>query len=105
MADPNLPTVAEVIDKLAALGGSAQIAMYLREQRCVGDLGWSRSCPVARYVHRETGESVRIGGVVYLQRLGWDGADVVRSLPEPVGEFIEDFDGGRYPDLIQPAVG
>jgi hypothetical protein len=100
MTDPHLPTVVEVIDKLAAVGSSVQIAMHLRQQQCVGAAGASLSCPVARYVRRETGESVQIGGVVYL-RPGVVGAEVVGFLPDPIRDFIEDFDGGRYPDLIE----
>jgi len=99
MTDPHLPTVVEVLDKLAVLGGSAQIAIHLQEQQCVGETGASLSCPVARYIRRETGESVQVGGVVYL-RPGVVGAEVVGFLPDPIRDFIEDFDGGRYPDLV-----
>lgn len=100
---PALPTVGETINKLAALGSSRQIALYLEEQQCAGHRNLAQSCPLARYVSRETGEVVRVGGLICEYDAAFGVA--LAFLPDGVREFVKDFDHGRYPNLIKGDLG
>lgn len=103
------PTVAEVVDKLAALGSGQQIAQFFEERGIVGSMGWSDTCPVANYIRRETGRWVQAGiftvsspGVFAVEEGAFtlDVKDQV-ALPEPIMDFIVDFDRGKYPRLVK----
>lgn len=96
---PALPTVGETIDKLAALGDSRQIAQYLEAQNCAGDREVAQSCPVARHLSRETGSLVQVGDTICEYTA--EGRFHVAFLPLPVRDFVNDFDGGHYPNLIK----
>ena len=72
-----------------------------------GVTGWREdctSCPVANLIKAEVPETVDLTqedfGVTdeYVRLPGGERVD----LPEPVAEFVRDFDGGRYLDLVDP---
>jgi hypothetical protein len=90
------PTVAEVIDKLQALGSANQIAQFLSGEGITGVRTLLNSCPIANYLKRETGaEKVRVNGfwAENEERLTMyrDGT--------PIPAFIARFDAGLYPEL------
>lgn len=111
----------EAIDKLVAQGSAAQIALYLEEQGVVGDIAKSESCAVARYIQRTTGAthvlagtsgvSIREDGVVgiveeisfWVADGSWDEIPKYVEIPEyaEIGRFVDDFDRGKYPNLIR----
>jgi hypothetical protein len=90
--DPT-PTVAEVLDKLAANGSARQVADHLGDR---GITGWRRiahRCPVSELVRAETGQ------VISLSRKGWDSDSSTGRTPKVVGEFVVAFDDGEFPGL------
>lgn len=87
-----MKTVPEL---LAELGNTPEeIAKKLWSMRMFGYKCDSGRCPVANYLRKETGtDAVEVGG-----HLCWvDG--VQYDLPEPVSEFVINFDGNSYPFL------
>jgi hypothetical protein len=91
------PTPAEVIAKLGELTPD-EIARLFADEDIVGEPGAADECPVARYVHRQTGEPVSVNCGAW----GVDGHHGL--LPESVKAFVTLFDSGRYPHLIEEEV-
>lgn len=111
------PTVPELLEKLAAYGNSAHIALAMQEMGIQGDRREPHSCIVAEYLKtaRPDLEEVSVGvtilwspgepapelmGVV----VGWMDDKVVNSVdrtsvPEVVVDFVKRFDAGEYPAL------
>lgn len=102
------PTLPELLDKLAALGSTAQIADFLRQEQIQGRPLSVRRCPVARYLQRELKQAVWVlpntspdpkydpGGA------GIDnGSSEVTPLPDLINTFANEFDECAYPDLIR----
>ena len=92
MIDPEV-----IFDKLDALGSPDAIASFLAAEGCTGDhQAWT--CPVSRYVTRETGVGVGITLQFWAphtqQYISHD-----RQLPGHVSEFVARFDDGAYPWL------
>jgi hypothetical protein len=95
--DPNV-----VMDKLVGLCSPDAIAEYLLDEGIVGKRGFGDSCPVANYIRRET-------GLVTFVSLGEWGVEPEtihfgtpnREMPYVVGRFVNNFDNGMYPDLIE----
>lgn len=89
-------TPAEVIAKLGELEPDG-IARLLDDEEIVGEVADARECPVARYVHQQTGVLVFVGGSV------WSSVSEAGrgSLPENVRTFVRLFDSERYPHLIE----
>jgi hypothetical protein len=91
-------TPAEIIAKLGQLVPD-EIARLFADENVVGELGKSRECPVARYVRRETGVTVSIDYESW--RHGSEFPSYRKLLPESVEGFIDMFDRGQYPHLIE----
>lgn len=93
-----IPTRAEVLDKLAAEGGPAQIADFLLARGMVGEHETWR-CPVARYVATTALDTIAVSGWVWAD----DTPGLIRGdyhpLPAPVVAFVAAFDRGEFPDL------
>lgn len=97
------PTIPELLDKLATQGNAEQIAAYFEEQEVQGFRRKHASCPVARYLHREgPTRSVRVGRWF----ADWETALQAGhcELPDPVRDFVTNFDNGRYPALEAESV-
>lgn len=103
-------TVREATDKLAALGGADQIALFFEQEGITGFLQEANRCPVALYLERETNAPVivchthieTLRSCVLFQR-PVDG----RWMPQYLGiaQFIKRFDQRQYPALIRPSNG
>lgn len=93
------PTVPELLDKLEALGGPAQIALHFEAEKILAHPCRANTCAVAVYLQRETGLDVSVGALDCVVWRGSDG-DQRYVLPEPIREFILGFDDLEYPDLI-----
>jgi hypothetical protein len=98
--------VPEVIDKLQALGSAAQIADFFAAEGITGQLKEAERCPVANYIARETGCADTLVDHLFVT-YGSDTAKTVNQISwveiggTPVGEFVADFDHGRYPKLTE----
>jgi hypothetical protein len=92
-----IATVTEALDKLAAHGSARKIANFLAAEQCAGHRNAGASCPVARYVTRNTGRTVYVDGESWFG--GFDDADV-HPVPGNVSAFVDRFDKGWYPELI-----
>jgi hypothetical protein len=96
-------TLSEVLLELSKLTPE-EIAQKIREAGVTGIPRRSCHCVVAQYLCQETGKE-RISVctddilVVVDSPTGPRGEECQRT-PEPVGDFILDFDAGLYPDLI-----
>lgn len=78
---------------------SAEVARTLREEGITGPPGKARLCPVAQYLCREfNAHYVCVFLNAYVQQSATSD-DVECRTPEPVYEFIKDFDHGAYPEL------
>lgn len=108
--DSPLPTVVEVLNKLAALGSAPQIADHLIEVDCAGYRGDGGTCPVARYVK---GTADTLHGILHIGPDYWSVDNPLTgesisggNLPIPVSTFIASFDRGGFPGLnARPAPG
>ena len=81
---------------LAALGSTDAIAQHLRETGSRGHREWATGCPIAVYVYGRTGVAV---GVTACRWRIWSDAGDWALMPGVVGEFIREFEHGRWPDL------
>lgn len=114
---PTYPLTTEgVTEALADLdkGGSEDVAIRLTELGITGVQDAECACPLAQYLLRAVpglreaivgGDSVYLTGVVHEDMNGFQQPWDVRfhvSLPDSLGAFVEDFDAGVYPELIEP---
>jgi hypothetical protein len=88
---------AEVIAKLGELT-PAEIAQLFAEEGITGEVADARECPVARYVHQQTGVLVSIGAGHWLPQAA---AGTAEALPENVETFVRLFDSVEWPHLIE----
>jgi hypothetical protein len=93
------------LGKLEACGSSRQIHDYFVEQKIQGRRGRAYACPIAQFVNDAL-------GVADYQVTCADTLVVAIPLravrvptPPAVADFIRDFDGGSYPDLVDPLFG
>jgi len=91
----------DLLDALAALGKTEeQIAASLRARGVTGERRNSRCCPLARYLTAELGRQVVVDG----DSICIDGPSSWQESVWPdrcVADFIEGFDHGDYPDLVE----
>jgi hypothetical protein len=89
------------LDKLATLGTPDAIAWELEAQGIKGKRRRSQFCAIAVYLGNDH------------ERTAWDGVGVCSEsihnggalipVPPTVGEFIDRFDSGQYPNLVRTA--
>lgn len=115
---PTYPLTPEgVTEALGALdkGGSEDVAHRLAELGVTGQLDNDCACPIAAYLLKVLPgvEYVQVGGseafirgevredvgAGYIQP--WD-VTFNADLPDALAAFVEDFDQGMYPELIEP---
>lgn len=117
MADlPTYPLTPEgVSEALNALdkGGSEDVAQRLTELGITGQRGVECGCPIASYLGRVLpyvehvaigSDSAYICGTAYVDLGGFQQPyDVTlhANLPDSVSAFVDDFDQGIYPELIE----
>lgn len=100
---PEVPTVAELLDKLATLGSHRQIALHLAERGINGTPCNAGSCPIAHYLQVETGNpEIHVGDDDCAVWRGGALPDERHSIPPAVKDFIAFFDAHLYPDLVDP---
>jgi hypothetical protein len=120
---PTYPLTVEGVEQaLAELdkGGSEGVAIRLQELGIRGARGNECGCPVANYLTRAvaSAETVTVSGdSVYVTGTDYEDIEGFRqpwevlfhtTLPDAVSAFVEDFDQGIYPELIEevkPHVG
>lgn len=76
-----------------------EVAHFLRDAGITGERDESMTCPVALYLHRETGlDPIYVyGKTVHLSRYhGSLGLSQKFRLPKAVRKFIKRFDSGKY---------
>lgn len=100
-----LPSVPEVLDKLAALGSARQIADFLLEQEMKAYPVRVNACAVAVYLQKETGMQVTVHPGHFLDetmigQVNIPGQRTPVNLPKAVQKFACEFDRWTYPDLI-----
>lgn len=92
------------------LGGSEDVAQRLAELGITGQRDNDCACPIANYLVRvlPDAEYVQVGGGhayirgVVRDDLGYSWPVVVHTeTPDSITAFVEDFDGGIYPELIE----
>lgn len=101
------PTAVEVADKLAAFGSADQIAAFFEQEGIVGVPQEAGSCPVARHMQGQTGGDVIVSqlgasvpGKGFLLRFQYNLNRYVEAY-QPIVDFINNFDHGRYPNLVE----
>ena len=83
---------------LAALPGTPdEIAAFLEAEDCCGKPKSSARCPVAKYLHKKTGVEYSGDGCQFRKAI----ADDYYTLPARVVRFIQAFDRGEYPTLVE----
>lgn len=98
-AVPTAPsrTPAQVLANLGSLGSPEAIAAHLAHRGIRGRVSMLSDCPIARYLRAECGPLPdMLVGCAYL--FGPGGTSTAQ--PEPVREFIREFDEGHWPALI-----
>lgn len=74
-----------------------EIADYLRSKGIKGIMGSTSYCPIARYLSSTLGPEVLVavsGIAAYVQGVPY-------TLERPVQEFINRFDRGKFPDMME----
>lgn len=98
-----MTTKSEVYALLESLGGSLdEIAASLCEQNIKGEMGKSRTCPVALYLHRRgiyAEVMVKHTDVTMLVMGEESYSSVTIDNPNAVAEFVEAFDDHKFPEL------
>lgn len=85
---------------LGTLGTTADaIADRLRADGITGRVGNTGCCPVANWLKRETGCEDVTAGLTRVFVGGYLAPEV--ETPEPISVFMEWFDDGVYPDLVE----
>lgn len=99
--------VYKIVNKLHALGDADHIALFFTGQKIRGVKGMVDACPVASYIHRETGDHVTVAPEAITafptDRDGgyWrPGESVALHREGPIVEFMARFDEGFYPELV-----
>ncbi|HLJ94423.1 MAG TPA: hypothetical protein VKU02_14650 [Gemmataceae bacterium] len=90
---------------LQSLGNTAdEVAAALRAKRVRGALNTIRQLnPIARFVQTELGTPCDIQVVDSKLTIRFpDGRHQNVALPQPVKDFLDAFNQGRYPDLMLP---
>lgn len=90
------------------LGGSAEeVADSLGRHGVSGRQASDTQCPLARYLNAVLGtehhvKGVDVGSRVVRIRVRWPWSPpIFVTLPSPVGRFVNDFDRGQFPDLVE----
>lgn len=89
-----METTQEAVDRLAAL---VDIPDYLMRAGYRGAKYRSCDCPVAMYLRDKTGES----HVVCKEMIANLGSLEAISVPLPIQDFIDRYDRGDFPELIE----
>lgn len=76
------------------------VVHYLIREKVKGNPGHSVTCPVARYVMRETG--IRVG--ISRSSVAVVGHEESAGTPPAIGQFIGLFDAGMIPELDEAAL-
>ena len=93
--------IGDCIEKLQTLGSSGQIADFLIREQIRGTPGQSFNCAVAQYLKRETGLEKPSVSTGWAHRHGHPGTIVPIEDYSPLQRFIQDFDLGLYPELVE----
>lgn len=103
----------ELIDKLASEGGPDAIALFLQSQGVKGLVGDGFHCPLATYLKRETGACEvgvgQSGAYLYSETAAEPCTSAVSFIVDgeqvekyaPISNFVDAFDGKKYPHLIK----
>lgn len=111
---PTYPLTVEGVEQaLAALdkGGSEDVAIRLQELGFRGAPDCEGACPVAQYLLTvvpgldyalvEASDVFYQGGGIDEDGFYWSTVPWHTTLPDAVSAFVEDFDQGIYPELIE----
>ena len=75
---------------------------YFMEQGLSGRKDDCKLCPIARYLSRET-DAVEVDVSAWTSFLvSADGREEWITHPDFIGDFIEQFDAGEFPNLVLP---
>lgn len=99
MADEAYERVYEALRKLGS--SSVEIAESLEARGIQGRVMKERDCPLANYIRVELGieSQVEFGSI----QIDGTGTFMSTGVLPGVEDFIDDFDGKAYPDLIKEA--
>lgn len=94
-----MKTLQEAMDALP--NTSPKIAKLMRERGIKGYKSNAFTCPIAKYIAKETGCSdVSVSYErAHMYHLGFETAAEFAELSDAAKRFIRSFDQGRYPDL------
>lgn len=92
------PTVQSVVASLNLLSMHGVRALLV-EKGIRGRRRITLDCPIANYVHSETGVGVQVGAT-YLNELDAFNDHRRHDLSKSVSDFIMAFDGGNFNDLL-----
>jgi hypothetical protein len=108
--------IQDVLDELGAGLTADSVAQRLRDAGIKGRRNRAEDCPVARYLQQRTGHQglcVSQSGVHTSvacttcppenECMQFSSALPGTTMPAPVGEFIQRFDRGGFPDLVDTA--
>ena len=97
----------DIQEFLVGLGGDGwEVASRLRREGVVGIPKSYQDCAIARYLTSVLAGDPRVASLkvtktgVVIRRTRW--LEVTISSPSALREFVALFDGGMFPDLVQP---
>jgi len=95
-----------VYDKLCGFETADELAAFLASQGVKGEPQDATGCAITRFVMMQTGFDTVSTNTESLLLYGPDGEGLVFNKPhtDAVADFIQGFDHGRYPDLVEPKV-
>ena len=99
-------TLEEIVEFVASIGNPDKIAEYMREQGIKGRKMRSDSCVMARYIDKEFNHDLQFVCAFpmtgfSIQRNGSDTMEETWDNPHNLADFMSEFDGGRYPELVE----
>lgn len=93
-----MSTIQEALEPLTRCTSTDEVAALLRAHEIKGHRGNGASCPITRFLRRQSGIPSVHTTRAYACPSGWVGPDAVR-LPPVVQAFVYQFDGGQFADL------
>lgn len=93
-----------LLASLEALGHPRLVAVRLYKEGFRGRRGHGLHCPLARFVACSTGalHAEATSDLIVVRHLS---RTEVRTLPPTLKDFVDWFDMGRYPELVEPHPG
>ncbi len=99
----SLQKIEKALTELYKLKSSKAIAAFLEKQKCKGIPSNAVSCPIANYINKKLDNEEASIDSNRITIESYDNYDTIVELDNSraMAEFVNDFDDGKYPKLVE----